>query len=1059
MKHLLTALIMAILFIATASAFEPLFDSWNDYPSVERPTARATGDFNNDGILDIVISNNWYTNRPGYLRFLYGAGNGTFSNTNDSTLGGFNPRYIGTGKFNDDSYDDIVTICSGGDNNFYVMTNNGDGTYEISLLRDVWAGLHPLVIADMDNDGFDDIIIKDTRIDEELGYPSQLRVVYCNGDGTFGFTTTDTTWIPAEVYTKYNVVDINHDEFMDIIAIGDTIHYPDPNDPNVYVRHPIISTVVSNGDGTFENPVTYDFSQHGSGISDYALGHFDSDNEIDLVILENKYLDEINILTFLKHNGDGSFTSQATFSFDDSIHFAAGDYNGDRFTDLAYSYGYLNEISISLNNADDSYTFGSEAFYAGKRVGNFLNSSYGIPIYSEDINGDNYDDILFMAWVLTIIVNKGDGTFPEKPYSFDEMSPGVKEPVDMIADDFNNDGAPDLVVIESSKIYLSYNDGSGQFGTPFEYTSGLIQKGLLSGDFDNDGYNDFGVIGSGYPEGFKVYYGGPTEGEFTVKAIMEGGTYNGDGGFAAELNGDGRLDFAFYRYASGNEIQVIKSFETDWWQGRSYNLLNRVWFPMRAIAGSDFNNDGIIDIISGGGDSTLYIQYNDGAGNFNANDTSQIALDYYFLDIAIEDLNGDGFEDVILGTADKIVVLFKNEDGTLQAPIDAGNAYYAASLTKVTTADMDQDGNMDIIGFADMNDNIMVIHNNGDGTFAPEQAYPGGTRTFTGANNGVPRFASIGVADFNMDSHMDVAAMGDLLDGTKGAKEITFRYNTGYSAGDCDDPNDYDSDGVGDICDNCLLIENPDQIDSNSDGIGDECQMSGEAPIGDNVEVVFDMEFTITFNNITSPGTVDLSISSEGPPGPESFSIVPAFAPAYVHISTDATFSGPVEICLGYPDDFMDPEDEDLLEMIHYVGGEWQTITSYHNTETNELCGVTESFSAFAMAIPKAQTDVSELISDQIPDGFALSQNYPNPFNPSTVINFNLPRLSKVEIEVYNILGQTVRNLVNEEKPAGLYSVTWDGRDNSGKTVSSGIYFYKIKTDDFSSSKKMILLK
>ncbi len=104
-------------------------------------------------------------------------------------------------------------------------------------------------------------------------------------------------------------------------------------------------------------------------------------------------------------------------------------------------------------------------------------------------------------------------------------------------------------------------------------------------------------------------------------------------------------------------------------------------------------------------------------------------------------------------------------------------------------------------------------------------------------------------------------------------------------------------------------------------------------------------------------------------------------------------------------------------------------------------------------------TEIDNEIAKWIPEKYYLGQNYPNPFNPSTVIEFDLPRLSKVEIEVYNILGQTVRYLVDEEKPAGKYNVIWDGRDNSGTTVSSGMYFYKIKTDGFSSSKKMILLK
>jgi|GEM_PF-3677672 len=95
----------------------------------------------------------------------------------------------------------------------------------------------------------------------------------------------------------------------------------------------------------------------------------------------------------------------------------------------------------------------------------------------------------------------------------------------------------------------------------------------------------------------------------------------------------------------------------------------------------------------------------------------------------------------------------------------------------------------------------------------------------------------------------------------------------------------------------------------------------------------------------------------------------------------------------------------------------------------------------------------------QLPMRFALHQNYPNPFNPETRIEFSLPRTSFVTIEIFNILGQRVRTLVNERLSVGYKNVTWNGRDDNGLSVSSGIYFYRIVTDDFAESKKMILLK
>jgi hypothetical protein len=94
-----------------------------------------------------------------------------------------------------------------------------------------------------------------------------------------------------------------------------------------------------------------------------------------------------------------------------------------------------------------------------------------------------------------------------------------------------------------------------------------------------------------------------------------------------------------------------------------------------------------------------------------------------------------------------------------------------------------------------------------------------------------------------------------------------------------------------------------------------------------------------------------------------------------------------------------------------------------------------------------------------LPTEFSLSQNVPNPFNPSTVVEYALPKDAQVNISVYNVLGQHVRTLVNDLQRAGKQTVTWDGTDNGGSTVASGVYFYKIRAGDFSDTKKMLLLK
>jgi len=89
-----------------------------------------------------------------------------------------------------------------------------------------------------------------------------------------------------------------------------------------------------------------------------------------------------------------------------------------------------------------------------------------------------------------------------------------------------------------------------------------------------------------------------------------------------------------------------------------------------------------------------------------------------------------------------------------------------------------------------------------------------------------------------------------------------------------------------------------------------------------------------------------------------------------------------------------------------------------------------------------------------IPENIFLSQNYPNPFNPSTKISFSITHPGLVTLKIYDILGTEIETLVYEEKPAGSYEINWNA-----SRLSSGVYFYQLKAGDFTSVKKMILLK
>jgi hypothetical protein len=101
-------------------------------------------------------------------------------------------------------------------------------------------------------------------------------------------------------------------------------------------------------------------------------------------------------------------------------------------------------------------------------------------------------------------------------------------------------------------------------------------------------------------------------------------------------------------------------------------------------------------------------------------------------------------------------------------------------------------------------------------------------------------------------------------------------------------------------------------------------------------------------------------------------------------------------------------------------------------------------------------------VADQpaaLPQQFALLANYPNPFNPSTIIRYNLPANVRVKLVIYDLLGAKIRTLIDTDETAGFKQVTWDGNDDSGVRVASGVYLYQIEAGDFNMARKMVLTK
>ena len=103
--------------------------------------------------------------------------------------------------------------------------------------------------------------------------------------------------------------------------------------------------------------------------------------------------------------------------------------------------------------------------------------------------------------------------------------------------------------------------------------------------------------------------------------------------------------------------------------------------------------------------------------------------------------------------------------------------------------------------------------------------------------------------------------------------------------------------------------------------------------------------------------------------------------------------------------------------------------------------------------------DVSTNYELFVPESFYLHQNFPNPFNPFTTFQYNLPEKTFVNISIYDMLGRNIKTLINQVQDVGKKSITWDGTNDYGKTVSAGIYLYQINAGNYIQTKKMVFLK
>lgn len=556
-----------------------------------------------------------------------------------------------------------------------------------------------------------------------------------------------------------------------------------------------------------------------------------------------------------------------------------------------------------------------------------------------------------------------------------------------------------------------------------------------------------------------------------------------------DYNGDGRLDLFWNRGTNifvghpGNVFSVFSNAITN--QGAS---LGNTW--------ADYDNDGDIDcFMSGGSNRGSFLYRNDG-GSFTKVVTGVIAdtLNNEAWGCAWGDYDNDGHVDLILAAAFNFSqisnpnrLFHNNGDGTFTRIDTTVVTDTTGPFTVPTWNDYDLDGDIDLFIGSGPANNIgardYLYHN-----FLKET----GTAYFERIDTGA---LGTDIVDGQVWNWIDYDNDGD-LDGyvtnySNAIRNNLYRNEGNYYFKRMDssevgsivgDPGlflsniwvDFDNDGDED----CLTTRDAGQrclyYNNNGDGTftrNDTTSisvMSGGnfgASAGD-YDKDGDMDVFILgpnptkglFMNTNSNGNSWVNITCKGT-GPSSGSNLSAIgtivrskatingSPVWLtrQVSSQNSFNcqNALSIHFGYGNATV----IDSLE-IRWPSG---IIDVYTGVAINSFYNAVEGTSLDPVGI--------ENISNTIPDDFNLYQNYPNPFNPSTNIKFDVKQRGLVTIKIYDMLGKEVTTLVNEVLEPGNKVVTWEGVDGNGLTVSSGVYFYKMVSGNYVSSRKMVLVK
>jgi gliding motility-associated-like protein len=622
--------------------------NFKHFSATTQVTDIATGDFNNDGDLDLVVCSPSNSN----FSLLLGNGSGSFAAPVSFTAG-TQPQGISTGDVNKDGNLDVLVSHIGPPDDVYVFRGNGSGDFVAPLTIAVTAAsAYDISVGEFNGDSNPDFALSTGN--------NSVQIWQGNGQASPTFTLTETI---TGVFSASSVdaTDVDGDGDVDVLV-----------DPGY---------ALNDGAGQFGTAVT--LPETGE---EYTIGDLNGDGHPDIAAVDFSTSIHPNVFVFLG-DGAGAFERLAKFEITSQVRgLGIVDANLDGRQDIVVAGPLASQGKIEI-------LFGDGTGYMTNTVVKYPLSAAPRDVVKGDFNKDGEMDVVFChssgANNVSVFFGIGQGRFVKSSMNY---TAGMF-PFQIISVDYNKDGNPDLVTFNqntSSSVTVFTNNGSGLFTSLPEIPLAITQGRITSGDFNKDGNPDLAVSGGtarlvylimGTGSGFSA----PTS--FSVSQdIVEIRS--------ADFNGDSNPDLVGQFNNASKIVIMTGNGSGSFTEGTQYDC-----FGGDIILVDDFNGNGTTNDIfayANGAGNDVFI--NSGTGIFTG---ANLALPVNGNPLAYTDLDGDGFKDLVVG----IQVSNTNQPGTISITKGTATGPSTTSLirkddsggNRLVTHDFNGDGKTDIV--------------------------------------------------------------------------------------------------------------------------------------------------------------------------------------------------------------------------------------------------------------------------------------------------------------------------------------------------------------------------